>query len=153
MAIDRLSGKETSNCSTSEEAINYIVRFDRAFPAGGRPDDTIDTWRNNMIYIDEQACSLAPDFTHWDKYTREIETLAINALTETKRVIEESLPISRRLRNGVIGGISVRTTLLKNWTINLEKVRAQEGYRRWKIQQDAPPQSSQGPLHLEMNRQ
>ncbi|KFY84364.1 hypothetical protein V500_09379 [Pseudogymnoascus sp. VKM F-4518 (FW-2643)] len=143
MAIDRLNSTEASNCLTSAEAINYILRFDRAAPDYGRPYDTIQTWRDNMKDIEKQTI-FAPDFTLWDKHTREIETLATNALPESKRVLEEQHPPDKKLPKGVIEGINVRSGLLQGWTkSHLEKVRAQEDYKRWKIQQDAPPQSSQ----------
>lgn len=152
VAIDRLNSTEASDCLTSVEAMDYIIHFDRVTQATDRPYDTIQTWRDNMKYIEEQADIFAPDFTQWDKHTREIETLATNALTESKRVLEEYHPADKRLPNEVIQGIYVRTRLLQNWTkSHLEVVRAQEDYKRWKIQQDAPPQSSQGMLQLEMN--
>lgn len=106
-----------------------------------------------MKYIREQAEIFAPDFTLWDKHSREIEALAIDALAESTRVLEENHPPDKRLPKEVIEGIYVRTRLLQDWTkSHLEVVRAQEDYKSWKIQHDAPLQSSQGMLHLEMNR-
>lgn len=150
MAIDRLNSTEASDCLTSVEAIDYIINFDRRSMQGrGRAHDTIEAWRENMKYIEEKADIFAPDFTQWDKHTREIETLATNAIAESKRVLEEYHSADKRLPMGVIEGIYVRTRLLKNWTkLHLEAVRAQEDYKTWKIQQDPPPQSSQGMLHL-----
>jgi hypothetical protein len=151
VAIDRLNSTETSNCSTSVEAIYYIINFDRESVAHGRDCDTIDCWRDYMDYI-QQAVDFAPDFAQWDKHTREIERLANDALTESKRVLEEHNRPEKRLPKDVIEGIYVRTRLLQRWTKSLlEKTRAQEDYKRWKIQQDAPLQSSQSISHLEMN--
>ncbi|OBT88977.1 hypothetical protein VE02_02852 [Pseudogymnoascus sp. 03VT05] len=97
-----------------------------------------------MKYIGEQANIFAPDFTQWDKHTREIEALATNAIAESKRVLEEYHPADKRLPTVVIEGIYARTSLLQHWTkSHLEVIRAQEDYKRWKIRQDVPPQSSQ----------
>lgn len=152
MAIDRLNSTEATDCLTSVEAIDYIIQFDRALPARGRPYDTIQTWRDNMKDIEKQTV-FAPDFTLWDKHTREIETLATNALTESKRVLGKQHPADKKLPKEVIEGINVRAALLQGWTkTHLEVVRDREDYKKWKIEQDAPPKSSQGILHVEMNR-
>ncbi|CZR66337.1 uncharacterized protein PAC_16238 [Phialocephala subalpina] len=144
VAIDRLNSTETRNCSTSVEAIDYIIHFDRVFVARGRDYDTIKSWRDYMKYIQKQADIFAPDFAQWDKHTREIERLANDALAESKRVIEEHNRPEKRLPNEVVDGIYVRTGLLQTWTkSHLEVIRAQEDYKRWKMQQDAPLQSSQ----------
>jgi len=148
-AIDRLNSTETSNCSTSVEAIDYIIRFDRASMVKGREYDTIKSWRNYMLYIQKQA-EFAPDFAQWDKHTREIEKLADDALTESKKVIVEHNPPEKRLPDEVVEGIYARCGLLQRWTKReLEVVRAQEDYKRWKIQQYASPQSSQITAHLQ----
>lgn len=148
MAIDRLNSTETSNCSTSVEAIDYIIHFDRAWR--DRQYDTIESWRDYMQYIQKQADIFAPDFAQWDKHTSEIESLANHALTESKRVLEEHNPPEKRLPKEVIEGIYARTGLLQRWTKkHLEVVRAQEDYKKWKKQQqDAPPQSLQSPQSL-----
>ena len=152
VAIDRLNSTETSDFSTSVEAIDYIIHFDHVFVARGRSYDTIESWRDYMKYIQRQADIFAPDFTQWDKHTREIERLANDALTESKRVLEEHNRPEKRLPKEVVEGIYVRTGLLQRWTkLHLEAVRAQEDYKRWKKQQDAPPQSSQSMSYLEMN--
>lgn len=152
MAIDRLNSTEATDCLTSVEAIDYIIQFNHASPDYGRPYDTIQTWWDNMKEIEKQTV-FAPDFTLWDKHTREIETLATNALTESKRVLGEQHPADKKLPKEVIEGINVRAALLQRWTkVHLEKVRAQEDYKKWKIEQDAPPQSSQGMLYVDMNR-
>ncbi|KAH7418730.1 hypothetical protein BKA64DRAFT_655083 [Cadophora sp. MPI-SDFR-AT-0126] len=144
VAIDRLNSTETSNCSTSVEAIDYIIHFDRALVARGRNFDTIESWRDYMIDIQKQGKIFAPDFAQWDKHTREIERLANGALTESKRVLEEHNRPEKRLPKEVVDGICARSGLLQRWTkLELEVVRAQEDYKRWKMQQDAPPQSSQ----------
>ncbi|KFY51927.1 hypothetical protein V496_08735 [Pseudogymnoascus sp. VKM F-4515 (FW-2607)] len=144
IAIDRLNSTVASDRLTSVEAIDYIIHFDRARPNRGRLYDTIETWRDNMKYIREQAEIFAPDFTLWDKHSREIEALAIDALAESTRVLEENHPPDKRLPKEVIEGIYVRTRLLQDWTrSHLEVVRAQEDYKSWKIQHDAPLQSSQ----------
>lgn len=82
--IDRLNSTEISNCSTSVQAIDYIIHFDRAIAVKGRNDDTIESWRDYMKYIQKQADNFAPDFAQWDKHTREMEILANDALTESK---------------------------------------------------------------------
>lgn len=154
MAIDRLNSTEARDCLTSVEAIDYIIHFDRSMQGRDRshPHDTIEAWRENMKYIEEKAEIFAPNFTQWDKHTREIEMLATNALAESQRVLDEYHAADKRLPMGVIEGIYVRTRLLRNWTkLHLEVVRAQEDYKRWKIEQDASLQPSQGTLHLEMN--
>jgi hypothetical protein len=154
VAIDRLNSTETSNCSTSVEAIDYIINFDRTWMVRGRGRnyDTIESWRDYMQYIQKQADIFAPDFAQWDKHTREIERLANDALTESKGVLEEHNRPEKRLPKEVIEGIYARTGLLQRWTKgHLEVVRAQEDYKRWKKQQDAPPQSLQSMSHREMN--
>lgn len=153
VAIDRLNSTEASNCSTSVEAIDYLIHFDRRLEVRGRDYDTIESWRDYMNNIGKQGDIFAPDFAQWDKHTREIERLANDALTESKRVLEEHNRPEKRLPKEVVEGIYARTALLQRWTKNLEVVRAQEDYKRWKMQQDAPPQSSQSMSHLEMNRQ
>jgi hypothetical protein len=151
VAIDRLNSIETSNCSTPVEAIDYIIQFDPASGVRGCNYDTIKSWRDYMKDI-EKLTIFAPDFAQWDKFTREIERLANNARTESKRVLEEHSRPEKRLPKEVEEGIYVRTNLLQGWTkSHLEVVRAQEDYQRWKMQQDAPPQSSQSMSHLEMN--
>jgi hypothetical protein len=153
VAIDRLNSTETSNCSTSVEAIEYIIHFDRALMVKGRNYDTIESWRDYMEYIKKQADIFTPDFAQWDKHTREIERLANDALAESKRVLEEHNRPEKRLPKQVIDGIYARTGLLQRWTkSHLEVVRAQEDYKRWKMQRDTPPQSSQSMSLQEMNR-
>lgn len=153
IAIDRLNSVVASDLLTSVEAIDYIIHYDRARPIRGRPYDTIEAWRDHMKYIHEQAEIFAPDFTLWDKHSREIEALAIDALAESQRVLEENHPPDKRLPKGVIEGIYLRTRMLQDWTkLHLDEVRDQEDYKIWKMQQEAPTQSSQGMLHVEMNR-
>ena len=150
-AIDRLNSTETSNCSTSVEAIDYIIQFDRAYRAKGKGHnyDTIEKWEDYMLYIQKQA-EFAPDFSQWDKHTREIEKLANDALTESKKVIAEHNRPEKRLPAEVVQGIYARCGLLQRWTKReLEVVRAQEDYKRWKIRQNASPQSSQSTSHLQ----
>lgn len=106
-----------------------------------------------MNYIHEQALLFAPDFTLWDKHSREIEALALDVLAETNKVLEEHHPFDKKLPTEVTEGIDVRTTMLQNWTkLKLKVVRDQEDYKIWKIQQEAPTQSSQGMLHVEKSR-
>ncbi|OBT98838.1 hypothetical protein VE01_03277 [Pseudogymnoascus verrucosus] len=123
VAIDRLNSAEASDCLTSVEVIDYIIHFDRSMQGRDRPHDTIEAWRENMKYIQEKADIFAPDVTQWDKHTREIETLATNAIAESKRVLEEYHSAEKRLPMGAVS--------------------AQEDYKAWNIQQDPPPQSSQ----------
>jgi hypothetical protein len=150
VAIDRLNSTEISNCSTSVEAIGYIIQFDRQW--GRREYDTIESWRDYMQYVQKQA-GFAPDFAQWDKHTREIERLADDALTESKRVLDEHNPPDKRLPKEVVEGIYARIGLLQRWTkSHLEVVRGQEDYKRWKTQKDTPPQSSQSMSHLKINR-
>ncbi len=147
MAIDRLNSTKKSNCSKSVEAINYIVHFDRAWPPGGP-----ELARLYQVYP-KTVNIFATDFAQWDKNRSEIERLATDALTESKRVLEEHNRPEKRLPKAVVDGIYARTGLLKRWTkSNLEVVRGQEDYKRWKMQQDAHPQSSQSIPHTEMNR-
>ncbi|RDL38646.1 uncharacterized protein BP5553_02986 [Venustampulla echinocandica] len=132
VAIDRLNSTETSNCSTSVEAIDYIGHFDYALTVRGRGRDydTIESWLDYMKYIQKQA-DFAPDFAQWDKHTREIERLANDALTESKRVLEEHNRPEKRLPHVVVRGIYARTGLLQRWTkLHLEVIRAQEDYKR-----------------------
>ncbi|KFY34726.1 hypothetical protein V494_06528 [Pseudogymnoascus sp. VKM F-4513 (FW-928)] len=143
VAIDRLNSTEGSNCSTSVEAIDYIIHFNRLSESRIKDCDTIDSWRDYMVYIQKQA-DFAPDFAQWDKHTREIERLANDALAKSKKVLEEHNPPEKRLPHEVVQGIYARTGLLQRWTkSHLEVVRAREDYKIWKIQQDAPLQSSQ----------
>jgi Lon protease-like protein len=148
MAIDRLNSTEIRTCSTSVEAIDYIIHFDPAsliMGRGGRHYDTIDCWRDYMTYIEKQVI-FAPDFTQWDKHTREIEGLANDALTESKRVIEEHNRPEKRLPMEVVEGINVRAELLQRWTkSHLEVVRAQEEYKLKKSTRDG--RCSKMPLH------
>jgi hypothetical protein len=77
VAIDKLNSTETSNCLTSVEAIDYIIHFDRAFMVRSRDYDTIESWRDYIMYIQKQADIFAPDVAQWDKHTREIERSTI----------------------------------------------------------------------------
>ncbi|TVY41667.1 hypothetical protein LSUB1_G001978 [Lachnellula subtilissima] len=140
VAIDRLNSTETSDCSTSVEAIDYIIHYDRAY----RGDySKIESWWEYMKEIEKNSNAFAPDFAQWDKYTREIERLANDAITMSKKVLEEYHRPEKRLPNEVEDGIYARTAQLQRWTKwHLEVVRAQEDYKSWKMQQDAPPQSS-----------
>jgi hypothetical protein len=131
------------------EAIDYIFQF---APAWNGIPDTIKSWREYMNYIDREA-NFAGDYELWDGHTREIERLANDARTESKRVLKEHDRPENRLPEEVVKGIDVRNNLLNGWTTtHLEAVRGREDYKRWKVENDTPPQSSQGISHLEMNR-
>lgn len=147
-AIDRLNSTKTRNCSTSVEAIDYIIHFDRASRTKGCEYDSITSWRDYMDYIQKQA-DFAPDFAQWDDHTREVEKLANDALTESKKVIAEHNRPEKRLPPEVVDGIYARCGILRRWTKRkLEAVRAQEDYKRWKIEQNTSSQTSQSTSHL-----
>lgn len=151
MAIDRLNTTKISNYSTSVEAIDYIIHFDAAWRMG-LEHDTIELWREYMDSVKLQA-GFAPDFTQWDKNTREIERLANNALAKSTMVIAEHNPPEKRLPKDVVNGIYARVGLLQRWTKNyLNVIREQEDYKAWKKEQDTPPLSSQSMSRQEANR-
>jgi hypothetical protein len=100
-----------------------------------------------MNYTQKQA-DFAPDFTQWDKHTREIERLANDALTASKRVIEEHNRPERRLPEEILEGIYARTGVLQRWIrTQLELTRAREDYKNWNMQKDTTSQPSQCKLH------
>lgn len=144
-SIDRLISTETSNsdCLFAVEAIRYIIRFDGLLPSRGREHDTIQSWEDYMSYI-EKLAYLAPDFARWDKHTKEIERLADEAIAASINVLEEHMPPKETLPQPAVAGIYARIELLRRWKeFTLEKVRARDDYKTWKMQQGAPPQSSQ----------
>ncbi|KFY23895.1 hypothetical protein V493_05571 [Pseudogymnoascus sp. VKM F-4281 (FW-2241)] len=145
VAIDRLSSTETSNsdCFKPVGAIRYIIRFDRKLVHRGRFHDTIQSWEDYMSYI-EKLVYLAPDFARWDKHTKEIEILADEAIAASINVLGEHIPPKENLPQPVVAGIYARIELLRRWKeSSLEKVRARDDYKTWKMQQGVPPQSSQ----------
>jgi hypothetical protein len=132
------------------EAIDYIIRYDPPVWSGEK--GTIKRWQKHMDDVDREA-NFAGDYELWDRHTREIERLANDTRTESKRVFEEHHPPEKRLHKEVVEGIYVRMNLLDRWTkIHLRAVRGREDYKRWKMEKDTPPQSSQRISHLEMNR-
>jgi hypothetical protein len=125
--IDRLNSTKKEKCSNSVEAVDYIVKFDQCeIVNGNRPREVVDTiasWRSYMNYVGKQVI-FAPDFTQWDKHTREIEGLAEIALNESKRVLEEHNRPEKRLPEEVLEGIYARIGLLQRWIkMSLQPVR------------------------------
>lgn len=153
LAIDRLNSTNISDRSTSVEAIDYIIQFDQTYETNDdRPQDTILRWRDYMMYTGKQADNFAPDYTQWDKHTREIERLANDAFTESKKVVDEHNRPEKRLPAEVVNGIYARTGLLQRWiTSHLEVIRERKDYKRWKEQQYTPPDPPQRTSHLEKN--
>jgi hypothetical protein len=132
------------------EAIAYIIRLD--YPWDYESNLTIRNWREYMSYV-ERETAYAPDFAQWDEHTREVERLADDARSQSKRVFKEYHQPEKRLPKEVVEGIDVRHRLLKGWIeSHVDEVRGREDYQRWKMEKDTPPQSSQGISHLEMNR-
>jgi hypothetical protein len=147
IAIDKLHSTVTDDCSTSAEAMGYIIRFDRAW-GPNREDDTIEGWREYMARIGKLT-ELAPNFTQWDKQTRKIERLARAAVTESDRVLGEHISADKVLPEQVEKGMYARIGLLQRWTKNhLETVRATDDYKKWRAENDALLQSPQRMLLL-----
>jgi hypothetical protein len=126
------------------EAVGYIIKFDRVWiREENKERNTIRSWAEYMDYVQDQL-SFAPDYTQWDKNTRELERLADAALNASKKVIEEHNPPEKRLPKEIVEGIYTRTRMLHKWKkIGLHLVRAQEDYKEWKGKKDAASEPSQ----------
>lgn len=155
MAIDRLYTTEISNCSTSVEAIAYIIRVDprsediHTFNFDEEKNRTIKSWQKHMTRVEKMA-EYAPYFELWDKNTRDIERLADEARTESMRVLAEHDEPQKKLPDEVVKGIHVRLRLLKGWIgSHVEVIRGEEGYKIWEEKKGTLLQS-QGIPHLEM---
>jgi hypothetical protein len=135
------------------EALAYIIRYEKPWdPDEGIDEGTTRSWREYMNYV-ERETEFAPDFAQWDEHTREIERLADEALTKSKRVFEEYHRPEKRLPDEVVEGIDVRNRLLRRWIgSHVYEVRGRVDYQIWKMETDPPPQSSQRIPHLEINR-
>lgn len=142
VAIDGLSSPVVASCSTTEDTMEYIMKVDQTWIGNG-DKITVQNWVDYMNYVQRQL-AFAPDFTQWDKHTREMERLAEVAIDESKKAIEAHNPPDKRLPKEVEDGIYVRTRVLQRWIkTSLEPIRAQDDYVEWKRKTDTVTPSSQ----------
>ena len=139
VAIDKLGNTETTSISTTEAAINYVINVDTTWNGNGNGEGirTVKVWVHYMDYVQKQV-AFSPDFTQWDKHTREIEKLAEVAFDQSKKVIENHTRPERRLPKEIENGIYARIELLKRWIkTNVKPIRARDDYAEWKRKMDA----------------
>jgi hypothetical protein len=139
--IDRLITISPVRCSSAIEAIDYLIKFNNASYCTGanriQTSKTIAAWTKYMEYVQQQLV-FSPNYTQWDKHTREIESLAQKALSESEKVIEAHNAPAKRLPEEVFEGIIIRTKVLQGWRRDrLEPIRARDDYKDWKEKQSA----------------
>lgn len=137
--IDRLTTTSVVTCTSAVEAFDYLIKRDSKYiKPGWKEFFFIDIWEKYMDYVQQQE-RFSPEFTQWDKHTREFDDLAEKALGESRKVIEAHNPPDKRLPEEVVEGIYIRTAALQRWRKNcLNPVRAREDYKEWKEKQVTP---------------
>jgi hypothetical protein len=137
-AIDALALPVVSHCLGFMDAYEYILNFSMTNIKGIQVG-TIDSWSDYMTYTQKKLI-FAPNFSQWDKYTREIEIVARAAIEKSDKVLDAYNAPRRRLDDRVQEGIYARVRLLKSWINNgLEPTRSQDNYKEWKHNQETTP--------------
>ena len=137
-ALDNLARDGVVKCVNWMEAFEYIVRFDK-IPYPGRPGsdhyiDIITIWRDYMAHTQKKVI-FAPDFTLWDKYAREFETLAISAIKQSERALDT---YNKTLDSEIEEGIYIRVRQLQDWiNTDLKDTRARDDYKKWKEEKES----------------
>ncbi len=73
--IDRLTTTSVVTCTSAVEAFDYLIKRDSKYiKPGWKEFFFIDIWEKYMDYVQQQE-RFSPEFTQWDKHTREFDDL------------------------------------------------------------------------------
>jgi hypothetical protein len=131
------------------EAIEYILNFDVKWDRKSKIE-TITHWAEYM-HETQRKILFAPNFTVWDKYTREFEDVAMAAIKESEKILDAYSATKKRFNSEIVKGIYVRVRVLQEWIKEyLEPIRARDDYKRWKEENGAAFPTSQREFLVEM---
>ena len=147
----------TETCSSAAKAFVYLLNFDYdTYPGSGRRPNHqtahlmhgVNNWTAYMDYVQRQV-ALCPNFALWDKHTKEIESFALKALSESEKVLEFHNSPNKLLPKELVDGIYARIKVLGRWReVYLDPIRARNDYKEWKEKQTTPvTQKSQCNIH------